>query len=168
MRFDFSSVEDVESYVSVPAGTHDVRIAEAREGRSRDGSVRWTFRLEVIDGDFAGRTAAWDSLTWSERGVFRVKKVLEAFGLDVSGEIEIDTGDLVNLRARVQVVPEEREDPATGRRQVRMRVPYLGYTRLEKNTGEASAAGAEAEVDGWHKPGDSGAHVQDGDDDLAF
>jgi hypothetical protein len=168
MRFDFSSVEDIESYVSVPAGTHDVRIAEVREGRSRDGSVRWAFRLEVIDGDFAGRTAAWDSLTWSERGVFRVKKVLEAFGLDVRGELEIETGDLVNLRARVQVVPEEREDPATGRRQVRMRVPYLGYTRLEKIGSPTNEAQREAEVDGWHKPGEPGAHVEDGDEDLAF
>ncbi len=168
MRFDFSSVEDVESYVSVPAGTHDVRIAEVREGRSRDGSVRWTFRLEVLDGDYAGRTAAWDSLTWSERGVFRVKKVLEAFGLDVRGELEIESNDLVNLRSRVQVVPEEREDPATGRRQVRMRVPYLGYERLEKDGVSANEARAEAEVDGWRKQGDPDAHVEDGDEELAF
>jgi hypothetical protein len=168
MRFDFSSVEDVESYVSVPAGEHDVRIAEVREGRSRDGSIRWTFRLEVLDGDHAGRTAAWDSLTWSERGVFRVKKVLEAFGLDVRGELEIDSHDLVNLRAKVQVVPEEREDPATGRRQVRMRVPYLGYARLEKNGVHANDARAESEVDGWRKQGEPDAHAEDGDEELAF
>lgn len=168
MRFDFSSVEDVESYVSVPAGAHDVRIAEVREGRARDGSVRWSFRLEVLDGDHAGRTAAWDSLTWSERGVFRVKKVLEAFGLDVRGELEIDSNDLVNLRATVQVVPEEREDPATGRRQVRMRVPYLGYARLEKNGVHTEEARAEAEVDGWHKQREPDAHAEDGDEELAF
>lgn len=167
MRFDFSSVEDVESYVSVPAGEHDVRIAEVREGRSRDGSVRWTFRLEVIDGDHAGRTAAWDSLTWSERGVFRVKKVLEAFGLDVRGELEIESNDLVNLRARVQVVPEEREDPATGRRQVRMRVPYLGYARLDKNGVHAEGA-RESEVDGWRRQGEPDPHAETGDDELAF
>jgi hypothetical protein len=101
--------------------------------------------------------------------VFRVKKVLEAFGLDVRGELEIESNDLVNLRARVQVVPEEREDPATGRRQVRMRVPYLGYARLEKNGTHTAVARDESEVDGWHKQGEPDAHAQAGDDEeLAF
>ncbi|MBL8858856.1 MAG: hypothetical protein JNL28_10155 [Planctomycetes bacterium] len=168
MRFDFSAVEDIESYVSVPAGPHNVRVAEVREGRSRDGSVRWSFRLEVLDGDLAGRTAAWDSLTWSERGVFRVKKVLDAFGLDVRGELEIESQDLVNLRARVQVVPEEREDPATGRRQVRMRVPYLGYATLDNETARSSNGEHHAAVDDRHSSSDPGAHGDDGDEELAF
>lgn len=168
MRFDFSSVEDIESYVSVPEGVHDVRIAEVREGRARDGSVRWTFRLEVLDGDYAGRTAAWDSLTWSERGVFRIKKVLDAFGLDVRGELEIDSRDLVNLQARAQVVPEEREDPMTGRRQVRMRVPYLGYTRIERNGTHVNGAEAQAAVDGRGVRGEPDVHVEERDEDLAF
>lgn len=133
MHFDFSSVDDVESFVSVPEGVHHCRVAEVREGRARDGSVRWSFRLEVLDGDYAGRTAAWDSITWSERGVFRVKKILEALGLDVRGELEIEPNDLVNLQAAVKVEPEEREDPLTGRRQVRMRVPYLGYASLARS-----------------------------------
>jgi hypothetical protein len=154
MHFDFSSVDDVESYITVPEGVHHCRIAEVREGRARDGSVRWSFRLEVMDGDYAGRTAAWDSFTWSERGVYRVKKVLAALGLDVRGELEIDSADLVNLEARVKVEPEEREDPVTGRRQVRMRVPYLGYAAADTPGHEdgstdatevASANGTESE-----------------------
>ena len=144
MRFDFSSVDDVESFVSVPAGVHAVRVAEVRDGRARDGSVRWTFRLEVLDGAHAGRTAAWDSLTWSERGIYRVKKVLAALGVDVRGEVELQTNDLVGLRARVSVMPEEREDPITGQRQVRMRVPYLGYAPFD---------GEEGSIDG-RNPGD--------------
>src|SRR6185436_20685919 len=99
MRFDFRSVEDVDSYVSVPEGIYHCRVAEVREGKARDGSVRWSLRLEVVDGDWAGRTAAWDSLTWSERGVYRVKKAFEALGLDVSGEVEVEAQDLVNLEA---------------------------------------------------------------------
>lgn len=167
MRYDFSSVDDIESYISVPAGTHNVRVAEVREGRARDGSVRWSFRLEVLDGDHAGRTAAWDSLTWSERGIFRVKKVLDALGIDVRGELEIDPADLVNLQARVQVQPEEREDPLTGRRQMRMRVPYLGYAPVERRDGRA--------VDPWKRDGEPDARGtpakklrEDDDEEIAF
>ena len=162
MRFDFSSVDDIESYVSIPAGTHRVKIAEVRDGRSKDGSARWTFRLEVIEGDYIGRTAAWDSLTWSERGIFRVKKVLEALGLDVRGELEIEPIDLVNLTALVQVAPEEREDPLTGRRQVRMRVPYLGYAPIGRNGHPAEAQAGQ--VDDWRGGREPDAHVQRAED----
>jgi Protein of unknown function (DUF669) len=149
MRFDFGSIDDVESFISVPAGLHECRIADVREGRARDGSVRWSFRLEVLAGDYAGRTAAWDSITWSERGVYRVKKILEAFGLDVRGELEIAPNDLVNLQARVKVEPEEREDPVTGKRQVRMRVPYLGYLPLERDAKPKAEDESLAPIDAW-------------------
>ncbi len=162
MRFDFSNVDDVTSFVSVPAGLHAIRVAEVREGRSRDGSTRWTFRLEVLDGDHAGRTAAWDSLTWSERGIYRVKKVLAALGIDVSGEVEVESKDLVGLRALVLVQPEEREDPLSGQRQVRMRVPYLGYERLEGGARPEVTGAADPGVDGWDDGEDADAHESTG------
>jgi Protein of unknown function (DUF669) len=147
MRYDFSSVDDVESFVSVPEGLYRCRIAEVRERPARDGSVRWSFRLEVLDGEWAGRTAAWDSVTWSERGIFRVKKVLEALNLDVSGELELEPGDLVNLQALVKVVPEDREDPTTGRRQIRNRVPYLGYAHVDAESVAEGDRGAGSPPD---------------------
>ena len=168
MRFDFSSVDDVESYINVPEGVHNCRVAEVRDGRSRDGSVRWSYRLEVIDGEWAGRTAAWDSLTWSERGIYRVKKVLSALGLDTKGVVEIETNDLVGLRARVRVEPEEREDPQSGKRQVRMRVPYLGYEAYEPPA-DADTPQTLAPVDGWkHKSEAGGERPPPHDDDFAF
>ena len=168
MRFDFSSVDDVESYNNVPEGLHNCRVAEVRDGRARDGSVRWSYRLEVIDGEWVGRTAAWDSLTWSERGIYRVKKVLAALGLDTKGVVEIEPNDLVNMRARVRVEPEEREDPQTGRRQVRMRVPYLGYEAYEAPT-DSDAPPTLAPVDGWKRKGEAaGEGKASEDDDFAF
>ncbi|MCY2959981.1 MAG: DUF669 domain-containing protein [Planctomycetota bacterium] len=162
MRFDFSNVDDVESFVSVPAGLYPVRVAEVREGRSRDGSTRWTFRLEVLDGDHAGRTAAWDSLTWSERGIYRVKKVLAALGIDVRGEVEVESKDLVGLRAQVLVQPEEREDPISGKRQVRMRVPYLGYEPLADGARPDITGAEDPGVDGWDDGEDAGTHEPTG------
>lgn len=169
MHFDFRSVDDLELFVSVPQGVHECRIAEIREGRARDGSIRWSFRLEVLDGEWAGRTAAWDSLTWSERGVHRVKKVLEALGLDVRGELDIEAQDLVGLRARVHVEPEEREDPLTGRRQVRMRVPYVGYAAIDGASEVRNGAESKPHVDGWRGSGQPSPDDAGGpEEDLVF
>ena len=77
MQFDFSQIHDIDSYVSIPEGSYVCRVAEVREGLARDGSPRWSLRLEVSRGEYAGRTAGWDSLTWSDRGIRRVKHVLE-------------------------------------------------------------------------------------------
>jgi hypothetical protein len=49
-----------------------------------------------------------------------------------------------------------------------MRVPYLGYARLEKNGVHAGEARAEAEVDDWRKQGEPDPHAEDGDEELAF
>lgn len=131
MHYDFSQVQDTQSYVSIPEGVYDCRIAEVREGLARDGSIRWSFRLEVLRGEYAGRTGGWDALTWSERGIPRVKRTLEVFGMDVRGEIDLEPADLVGLGARVTFQSEEREDSMTGKRTLRLRVPYAGYARLE-------------------------------------
>jgi hypothetical protein len=131
MKLDFSTIEDAESFVSVPEGTYVCRIAEVRNSSTREGAPRWGLRLEVADGEYAGRTAAWDSLVFSERGLPRVKQVLQRFGFDVSGTLELEPRDLLGLQARTQLMLEDYEDKLTGRRQSRLRVPYLGYERVD-------------------------------------
>ena len=144
MRFDFSQVQDVESFVSIPEGSYPCRVAEVREGLARDGSVRWSLRLEVLAGEYAGRTAGWDGLTWSDRGVLRVQRVLEALGFAVAGEVDIQPSELVGRQVRAAFVAEEREDPLSGRRIVRLRVPYSGYAPLDEDDLLGSPGPAEA------------------------
>lgn len=151
MRYDMSQVEDKDSYASVPEDVYECKVTEVRVSTARDGSERWSLRLVVAEGDYTGRTAAWDSITWSERGVVRVKRVLEALGFDVSGEVDLQAKDLEGLRARVQVVLEQYEDAVTGRAQERMSVPFAGWGPVESEvtnvdgaveTGEALVHGA--------------------------
>lgn len=132
MKYDFSDVEDVEVFVSVPEGEYLCRVAEVREGVARDESLRWSMRLEVVEGDVSGRTAGWDSITWSERGVHRVKHVLDALGFETDGTLDVDTGELIGRQAFVTFKEEEWEDPQTGRRQVRLGVPFIGYRPAEE------------------------------------
>jgi hypothetical protein len=130
MKVDFSLIEDSESFVSIPEGTYLCRVAEVREGHTREQSPRWGLRLEVIEGEYAGRTAAWDALIFSERGLPRVKQVLACLGFDVTGALELLPKDLVGLCVRAQCQLEEYEDRLTGKRQRRLRVPYTGYERV--------------------------------------
>jgi len=136
MRYDFSEVEDIESFVSVPEGEHLCRVGEVREGTSRDDSPRWSLRLEVVGGDLSGRTAGWDSITWSARAVHRAKHVLDAMGFETDGPLELTSGELLGREAYVTFREEEWEDPQTGRRQARLSVPFIGYRRAEEPVGQ--------------------------------
>jgi uncharacterized protein DUF669 len=127
MQIDFSEIADIEDLRAVPAGEYICQITEVRESQSPAGHTRWGMRWEVMTGEWQGRTACWDSLHWSERGLPRVKFVLQILGLESDGQIDVCPSALQGLRALVTVVPEEREDPVTGVRRLSNRVPYSGY-----------------------------------------
>jgi hypothetical protein len=131
---DFGLVDEVQDFKSIPAGEYTVKIDEVRVGVTREGSERWALRLVVTDGDYAGRTAAWDGLTWSERGLPRVKFVLSRLGFDVAGRLALEPGDLVGHEAHVRLIEEEQTDATTGRRAVRLKVPYTGWTHAASGT----------------------------------
>lgn len=142
MEVDFSDVEEVEDFLSIPEGSYLCRVAEVRQGWTQAGDERWSFRLEVVDGEYAGKTAAWDGVSWGERGRRRAKHVLGCLGFDVAGRVALESNDLVDRRAVVTVVSEERIDPQSGSRQVRPRVPFQGYAPAD---GEGNGAGGGAE-----------------------
>lgn len=153
VKVDFSNVDDTRDYASVPVGEYECRVAEVREREARDGSTRWGLRLEIVSGIYAGRTAAWDSLTFSERGLGRVKHVLATLGLDVDGLDEVQPNEIVGARARV-VLEEEEYEASDGGRVRSLRVPYRGWSAPTANGAETAPSG-EAEVDG----GGAGEHA---------
>ena len=143
MEIDFKQVEDLEDLRAVPDGEYPCRIIEVRESRSPAGHVRWGMRWEVLRGDWQGRTACWDSLHWSERGLPRLKYVLRILGFDVTGELAVKATDLEGRSALVVCTSEEREDPVSGIRRLLNRVPFAGYRALEdKEDGPAATAEA--------------------------
>lgn len=129
MHIDFTEVDDVESFLSIPEGNYYCRVAEVRPGQTREGEPRWSMRLEVTQGDFAGRTAAWDSLSWSERGTRRAKYVLSRLGFEVDRPLNLEPADLVGREVVVEIIAEEWQDPSSGQRVVRPKVPFMGYGR---------------------------------------
>lgn len=146
MHWDFSEVIETEDFASLPQGWHTVRVDEVREGRTRDGDERWGLKLVVAEGRFAGRVAAWDGLVWSDRGSLRAKRLLEALGFEITGVLVLEPGELVGRLLDVELVLEEWENPATGRRQRRNSVPYDGFlpaggASQREEASEAAAVG---------------------------
>ena len=132
-----------EDRTSVPAGVYAVEIVEVRETRTRDGSERWALRLDVVDGAYAGRIAAWDGIVWSDRALPRAKRILEVLGFPVEGEQELHSAALVGRRARVELVHEDYENEA-GLVSTRTSVPYDGWGPLEQASVDGEAGAREA------------------------
>jgi Protein of unknown function (DUF669) len=118
-------------YITVPEGTYRCRIAEVRERETRRGDVLWALRVVVVDGDFEGRTAAWDNLVFSDRGLNRVRQVFTVLGVPTEGKIETLADDLVDLEALVTVRPAEYLS-AEGQVICRNEVPYLGWEAIAR------------------------------------
>ncbi|HRV80673.1 MAG: hypothetical protein H6830_06375 [Planctomycetes bacterium] len=133
MRHDFATIDDSHSFLTVPPGEHACQVADIRVQLSREGHPRWGLHWKVLQGPLAGKTAAWDNLTWSEKGLPRVKHVLGALGFDVTGVLDLEPEDLLGKCALVQVEREEYEAPGSGRRIERLTVPYHGYQPLPED-----------------------------------
>ncbi|MCA8976582.1 MAG: hypothetical protein KDC98_17810 [Planctomycetes bacterium] len=134
MEIDFDATESTADFVTVPQGTYLCRIAEIRTGTTRAGDDRWSLRLVVAEGQHIGKQAAWDSLVFSTRGRARVRLVMRALGLPVSGKVQIEPHDLQDRTALVEVRPAEYQN-AAGELVRRNEVPYEGY-RAVPATGE--------------------------------
>jgi hypothetical protein len=148
VRVDFNLVDDAENFVSVPNGTYLCEVAEVRARQGDDGAERWGMRWTVADGPYAGRTAAWDSLSFQARGLRRAKLVLQRLGLAVDGPQEIVPNLVEGRRALVTVYARERVDPATGRRIISNRVPFAGVEALSSEDAAPSSNGVHAPVIG--------------------
>ena len=142
MRVDFDNTDQIQDYVSVPAGTYLCRVLEVREGVTSAEDVRWSLRLAVDEGEFTGRHATWDSVVFSARGLARVRHVLAAFGLPTKGEVDLDPQQLVDRRAFVTVRPAEYVAP-DGTTTRRNEVPYMGYRAMATTEDSGDAQPAE-------------------------
>lgn len=129
MRHDFSLVPETETdLVTVPPGEYLCRVREARARRTKDGRhEQWGLCLEVAEGEHAGHFAAWDNLTFSDRGLPRVKLVLRAFGVDVSGVVQIEATELIGREVLCRLHEETYTDPVTEAVTRRLVVGYAGY-----------------------------------------
>jgi hypothetical protein len=146
VELDFESKDEIADFTSVPAGTYVCQVAEVRPGTTRAGDERWALRLVVTEGEYTGRSAAWDGLVFSSRGRARVRRVLAALGLPTRGKITIEPSDLEGRRALVEVRSSEYTHPS-GDVIRRNEVPYDGYRALTGGSTDDDADDEDAAMD---------------------
>ncbi len=135
MEFDFDRADTVTDFISVPAGTYLCQVADVRQGQTRNGDPRWSMRLVVTEGEFAGRFASFDALIFSSRGLNRVRKVLAALGLPHDGKVDLKPEDLEGCKAFVEVRPSQYLRP-DGETIKQNEVPYDGYRKVPNDQTE--------------------------------
>ncbi|MCA9001407.1 MAG: hypothetical protein KDB61_05760 [Planctomycetes bacterium] len=165
MRQNFADIDETHSLITIPPGRYPCIVVDTRMHVARDGSPRWGVHWKVLSGILAGKTAAWDNLTWSERGLPRVKQVLHMLGFDVSGVVELEPQDLLGRKAMVQVEKEVYEDELTGQRIERLSVPYNGYAPYEEGADRVPEWNGEGGSVGDDALGDEGPESAESDPD---
>ncbi len=145
-----------QDFVTIAAGTYLCNISEIRERKTKNGDDLWALRLIVAEGEFTGRHAAWDNLVFSERGLSRVRRVLEALDLPHKGQVDLDIADIVNKYAFVRIRPVEFTHPHSGQTIKRNEVHYDGYapvpegfvppTMPQPNPESSMGQGSESEL----------------------
>ena len=113
-------------YTSVPPGLYRVAIKEINTDLTRNGHPRHTLRLVVAEGEFTGRTAAWDTVVMSERGGYRHSIIAAALNL----EPEAPVTEYLGLEAMVTIRHEEHESAVGDGVVIRGAVPYAGWGKV--------------------------------------
>ena len=139
MQIDLEIENGVDDYKVVEDGDHLLRVAEASAGETADGSVSWMVRMEIVEGDLAGRTAVLDWLNFTSRGLHRARMILTALGYDTTKPLDLEPSDLMGKVAVLRLRTEETEHPVSGRRIRRSRVAYDGWAPAEDGASGTSA-----------------------------
>jgi len=142
MRIEACDGTDVDDFVVVDDGEYRMRVGEVRAVETGNGRAAWMLRMELADGELAGRTAVLDWLNFTDRGLRRVRMVLAALGFDVTVSMDVEPGQLLGRTAMVQIATQESQRESDGRLLRRSRVAYDGWR----------PAAGDLESAGWAAP----------------
>lgn len=136
-KIKFGEVEDMQQFRPVPPGSYLCRVERVEETETQNGDEMWRLGLKVVEGEHAGRWV-FDNLVFSPMALKRVKSFCKAVGIDVNGEVSLESDMIRGKQCRVMVDIEEYAD-LNGKVTKRNTVPFAGY-EPEGEDGEAGEA----------------------------
>lgn len=96
---NFAKVTTLEP---LPAGNYTATIVKADLGTSKAGNEKIDLQWKIEGGQYDGRVI-FDTLTFTEKALFRVKATLQGLGFPKDFRGEVRPGDLVGKTAKLTV-----------------------------------------------------------------
>ncbi len=122
MRFDFSDVQN--TFEAIPAGTYEASVFSCKQKTSSAGNpmLEWCFTIDS-EGDYEGRRI-FTNTPLLPQTMWRLKNMLGAFELDLDGEVEFDSEDLIGEVCLIAVTQRQAPDGTT-RNDVNRTIPLV-------------------------------------------
>ena len=92
----------VQSLEPLPAGVYTATIIKAEQGISKAGNEKIDIQWKVEGGAHDGRII-FDTLTFTEKALFRVKATLQGLGFPADFKGNVSAEDLVGRTAKITV-----------------------------------------------------------------
>ena len=92
----------VQSLEPLPAGVYTATIVKAELGVSKAGNEKIDMQWKIEGGAYDGRVI-FDTLTFTEKALFRVKATLQGLGFPADFKGNVSAEDLVGRTAKLTV-----------------------------------------------------------------
>ena len=128
---------EVQDFSPLPEDTYRAKLLEVeqKEGR-QSGKPYWNWTFEVTEGDHTGRRL-WVITSLSEKALFKLKEVFQAFGYTTDSDTDEMIGEEVRLVVSQMVIEQGKRAGQIGN-QVDQVLPLV--------EGESAAAGDDDDL----------------------
>lgn len=107
MLINFKNVETGGSLGPLPSGGYNARIAKIEEKKSQAGNMYLSFEFNVTDNGSYKNRKIWESFPLTENALWKLKQVLDAVGVDTSGEVDFSPQLVMGRELHLEVDVEE-------------------------------------------------------------
>lgn len=98
---DFTNVSS--GFEVLPAGNYDATVAKVEVRNSKAGDSQYlNFEWDVIDENGKERKV-WDIASLKPQALWKLKAIMEAFGMLVEGQIDLDLDEFVGQSAVLEL-----------------------------------------------------------------
>lgn len=131
VKINFDDVPESQDWGPIPEGKYLCMVNSVEEKFTNNGDGMWVIELKIVEeGRQNGKTVR-DRIVFSERALPRARDFMEALGLDVRGEVEIDPDDIMDKVVVVDIIQEKYFSEKFMEERTGNKVPYRGYSKAK-------------------------------------